>query len=134
MSTRTAGTACVDLADLHPGIQVSYLIMMYISVYPIAISVRRTNVYEEKSLGVYSSKAEMDEDSNEPSYIGAHLRKQLSFDLWYIFLGLFVITCIEGQNIQNSNGSVSRPGGLRATCSSSDLTNLLGLFNLHHSL
>lgn len=36
--------------------QVSYLIMMYISVLPIAISVRRTNVYEEQSLGVYAKE------------------------------------------------------------------------------
>src|SRR5204863_4936988 len=83
-STRTAGFSVVNLADLHPAIQVSYLIMMYISVFPIAISIRRTNVYEEKSLGIYPGDDE-DDDSKNPSYIGAHLRRQLSFDLWYIF-------------------------------------------------
>ncbi|KAI9891240.1 MAG: low affinity potassium transporter [Vezdaea aestivalis] len=103
VSTRTAGTSVVNLALLHPGIQVSYLIMMYISVFPIAISVRRTNVYEEKSLGMYSSVSEQNEDEKEPSYVGAHLRKQLSFDLWYIFLGLFVIACIEGKHVENTN-------------------------------
>ena len=41
----------MDLSQLHAATQVSYLIMMYISVLPIAISVRRTNVYEEQSLG-----------------------------------------------------------------------------------
>jgi len=41
--------------------------MMYISVYPVAISIRRTNVYEEKSLGIYS-----EEDENR-SYIGNNL-------------------------------------------------------------
>ncbi|KAI9822532.1 MAG: low affinity potassium transporter [Pycnora praestabilis] len=104
-STRTAGFACVNLSNLHPGIQVSYMIMMYISVFPIAISVRRTNVYEEKSLGIYGSKQEQEEDDtdNEPSYVGAHLRRQLSFDLWYIFLGLFVIAIAEGDRLQNTN-------------------------------
>ncbi|MCJ1310380.1 low affinity potassium transporter [Agyrium rufum] len=102
-STRTAGLAVVNLANLHPAIQVSYLIMMYISVFPIAISVRRTNVYEEKSLGIYSSRQEEDEDDKEPSYVGAHLRRQLSFDLWYIFLGLFVIAIAEGSRIQDPN-------------------------------
>lgn len=102
-STRTAGFASVNLADLHPGIQVSYLIMMYISVFPIAISVRRTNVYEEKSLGIYGSSKEEEEDENEPSYVGAHLRRQLSFDLWYIFLGLFIIAIAEGNKIQDTN-------------------------------
>lgn len=101
-STRTAGFGVVNLADLHPAIQVSYLIMMYISVFPIAISMRRTNVYEEKSLGIYSTTdEESDEATNEPSYIGAHLRKQLSFDLWYVFLGLFIIAIAEGGRLRD---------------------------------
>ncbi|KAI9880863.1 MAG: low affinity potassium transporter [Pleopsidium flavum] len=104
-STRTAGFAVVNLANLHPGIQVSYLIMMYISVFPIAISVRRTNVYEEKSLGIYGSKEEEAEDEKQPSYVGAHLRRQLSFDLWYIFLGFFIIALAEGGRLQNTNES-----------------------------
>lgn len=102
-STRTAGFASVNLANLHPGIQVSYLIMMYISVFPIAISVRRTNVYEEKSLGIYGSSKEDADDEKEPSYVGAHLRRQLSFDLWYIFLGLFIIAIAEGARLANTN-------------------------------
>ena len=102
-STRTAGFASVSLSGLHPGIQVSYLIMMYISVFPIAISIRRTNVYEEKSLGIYSTPNEDAEDSEEPSYVAAHLRRQLSFDLWYIFFGLFFISIIEGNRLQNIN-------------------------------
>ena len=102
-ATRTAGFAVVNLADLHPAIQVSYLIMMYISVFPIAISMRRTNVYEEKSLGIYSSPAEEGEDEKEASYVGAHLRRQLSFDLWYVFLGLFIIAIVEGSRLENTN-------------------------------
>jgi hypothetical protein len=102
-STRTAGFAVVNLALLHPAIQVSYLIMMYISVLPIAMSVRRTNVYEEDSLGVYGSAEEENSDAAEPSYIGAHLRRQLSFDLWYIFLGFFIITISEGGRLQSGD-------------------------------
>ncbi|KAI4188415.1 MAG: hypothetical protein LQ348_003933, partial [Seirophora lacunosa] len=102
-STRTAGFSIVNLADLHPGIQVSYMIMMYISVYPIAISIRRTNVYEEKSLGIYNNGNDENEDANEPSYIGAHLRRQLSFDLWYVFLGLFIIAIAERDHLRNTN-------------------------------
>ncbi|KAL9128609.1 MAG: hypothetical protein Q9217_002743 [Psora testacea] len=102
-STRTAGFASVNLANLHPGIQVSYMIMMYISVFPIAISMRRTNVYEEKSLGIYGPSKETDDNDKEPSYVGAHLRRQLSFDLWYIFLGLFIIAIAEGKHIENTN-------------------------------
>lgn len=102
-STRTAGFAVVNLAELHPAIQVSYLIMMYISVFPIAISMRRTNVYEEKSLGIYSSQSEEEGDEKEASYVGAHLRRQLSFDLWYVFLGMFIIAIVEGNRLENTN-------------------------------
>lgn len=100
-STRTAGLAVVNLAAVHPAVQVSYMLMMYISVFPIAISVRRTNVYEEKSLGVWHDEEE--DDGTGGSYVGIHLRKQLSFDLWYIFLGLFIICIAEGRNLENTN-------------------------------
>jgi hypothetical protein len=78
--------------------------MMYISVLPIAISVRRTNVYEERSLGIYGTHDGDDDDADgagEPSYVGTHVRRQLSFDLWYIFLGFFIITIAEGSKIQD---------------------------------
>ncbi|PWW71838.1 hypothetical protein C7212DRAFT_231019 [Tuber magnatum] len=100
-STRTAGLAVVNMADLHPAVQVSYMLMMYISVFPIAISVRRTNVYEESSLGIYAN-TDGEDNGRETSFVGAHLRKQLSFDLWYIFLGLFIITISEGSRIQDT--------------------------------
>jgi len=78
--------------------------MMYISVFPIAISMRRTNVYEEKSLGVYGFEEEDDDDNQTaPSYIGAHLRRQLSFDLWYVFLGLFIIAIAEGGRLSSQD-------------------------------
>ncbi|KAH9900583.1 potassium transport protein TRK1/TRK2 [Xylariomycetidae sp. FL2044] len=99
-STRTAGFACVNLSLLHPAIQTSYLIMMYISVFPVAISIRRTNVYEEKSLGVYGGPSD-DDDSKQSgvSYVGNHLRRQLSFDLWYLFVGYFLLTITEGSRL-----------------------------------
>lgn len=102
-STRTAGFAAVNLGDLNPGMPVLYMIMMYISVFPIAISIRRTNVYEEKSLGVYDDGADEDgaaNDANALSYVGTHLRRQLSFDLWFVFLGFFVLAISEGSKIK----------------------------------
>ncbi|KAK9351178.1 cation transport protein-domain-containing protein [Lipomyces doorenjongii] len=156
ISTRTAGLSVVDLSQLHPAVQVSYLVMMYISVMPIAISVRRTNVYEEQSLGIYVSPDEEDEDEEmdeysereadilldndvpgaggqarrsmnaedaekirrpsksksrykrkpkkiNDSFVSNHLRRQLSFDLWYLFLGLFIICIAEGPQLQDPN-------------------------------
>ena len=80
---------------------------MYISVFPIAISVRRTNVYEEKSLGIYS-KHDIDEvaDASDLSYVGAHLRRQLSFDLWYIFIGFFILSISEGSKVMANDFSM----------------------------
>ncbi|CAG9937668.1 unnamed protein product [Clonostachys rosea f. rosea IK726] len=105
-STRTAGFSSVNLSDLHPAMPVLYMIMMYISVFPIAISIRRTNVYEEKSLGVYPDKKDDDIDeenvhtANAMSYVGTHLRRQLSFDLWFVFLGFFLLAISEGSRIK----------------------------------
>lgn len=82
--------------------------MMYISVFPIAISVRRTNVYEEKSLGIYQEVAEDDETAHVSSfsYVGAHLRRQLSFDLWFIFIGFFILSISEGPRLQSNDFSM----------------------------
>ncbi|KAK4169330.1 Low-affinity potassium transport protein [Cladorrhinum sp. PSN259] len=110
-STRTAGFSCVSLSQLHPAVQVSYMIMMYISVFPIAISVRRTNVYEEKSLGIYSTLEELDDQNNTKTdwaYVGSHARRQLSFDLPYIACGIFILSISEGSKLmdpaQQANG------------------------------
>ncbi|PSK74770.1 hypothetical protein CJJ07_005470 [Candidozyma auris] len=104
-STRTAGFSCIDLSQVHPAVQVSYMIMMYISVLPLAISIRRTNVYEEQSLGIYvKAKEEADDPEATPrNFIGTHLRNQLSFDLWFIFLGLFIICIAEGGKLQSND-------------------------------
>lgn len=102
--TRTVGFSVMDLSQLHAATQVSYLIMMYISVLPIAISVRRTNVYEEQSLGVYAKENAEGVDESAPSnYVGSHLRNQLSYDLWYICLGLFIICIAEGKRLKEQD-------------------------------
>ena len=153
VSTRTSGFTIVDLSQLHAAIQVSYMLMMYISVLPVAISIRRTNVYEERSLGLYGKmdQSDLEEEEEElkelsdassnsegesvsskkntkknkvyknnnvsadslssenldkvstKSFIGAHIRKQLSFDLWFLFLGLFIICICENDKIKNEN-------------------------------
>lgn len=104
-SVRTAGFSCINIATLHPAVPVLYIIMMYISVFPIAISIRRTNVYEEKSLGVYGGHKDDDDalGGNETrpfSYVGTHLRRQLSFDLWFVFLAYFILAISEGSKVQ----------------------------------
>lgn len=46
-------------------------------------------------------------DGKSPSFVGAHLRNQLQYDLWYIFLGLFIIAIVEGRRIESKEQYVS---------------------------
>jgi len=85
--------------------------MMYISVYPIAMSVRSTNVYEEQSLGVFRDDNELEEQFQPTGdrvtvwgrYLAMHARKQLSFDMWWLALALFLVCIIERDNLDNIN-------------------------------
>ncbi|KAF5393461.1 hypothetical protein D9757_000476 [Collybiopsis confluens] len=97
IAVRAAGFAIVTISALAPGVKVLYVIMMYISVYPIAMSVRSTNVYEEQSLGIYHQDADFDEHEFPvggsrmtvwSKYLAMHARKQLSFDMWWLALAL----------------------------------------------
>jgi Trk-type K+ transport system membrane component len=49
--------------------------MMYISVYPVALSVRSTNVYEEKSLGLFNEDEDEDgmEKEKEPQAVAKYV-------------------------------------------------------------
>ncbi|KAK5949487.1 hypothetical protein OHC33_009479 [Knufia fluminis] len=105
-SSRHTGTATFNLANVNPGVQFSLLVMMYVSIFPIAISVRSSNTYEESSLGVYQDDEDPDamtDTTNSRTYLRAHIRNQLSFDLWYIFLGCFCICCSEAERIMDAN-------------------------------
>ncbi|KZV69989.1 hypothetical protein PENSPDRAFT_651888 [Peniophora sp. CONT] len=113
-AVRAAGFATVTISGLAPAVKVLYVIMMYISVYPIAMSVRSTNVYEEQSLGIY-----MDENESEPqfpagasegqrmtvwsTYLAQHIRRQLSFDMWWLGVSLFLVCIIERHQLNDEN-------------------------------
>ncbi|BAE54707.1 unnamed protein product [Aspergillus oryzae RIB40] len=105
-SARHTGTSSFNLADVNPAVQFSLLVMMYISVFPIAISMRASNTYEERSLGLFSSDGEVVDESNTTNYVLSHVRNQLSFDLWYIFLGIFCICVAESNRIMNPSEPV----------------------------
>ncbi|GFF44450.1 cation transporter, putative [Aspergillus udagawae] len=100
-ATRHTGTAVFNLANVNPAVQFSLLVMMYIAVYPIAISVRASNTYEERALGIYPDDAATIDESNGRSYVLAHIRNQLTFDLWYIFIGIFCICIAESDRVMD---------------------------------
>jgi Trk-type K+ transport system membrane component len=96
----------VSLSGTAPALQVLYLIMFQVAAYPIAISIRTTNVYEDRSLGVFEDDTESevedrfaaklklgDEGRVTSSYVGYHLRKQLAFDQWWLAAALFFREC-----------------------------------------
>ena len=111
IAVRAAGFQVISMLTLAPAVQFLYIVMMYISAYPIAMSVRNTNVYEERSLGVYS---ETPNAADPPSggarvwgtYLAAHARRQLAFDIWWLGFALWLVCIIERGNIDNpdSNG------------------------------
>ncbi|EEB90594.1 hypothetical protein MPER_11175, partial [Moniliophthora perniciosa FA553] len=113
-AVRAAGFGIVPLAALAPAVKILYVIMMYISVYPIAMSVRSTNVYEEQSLGVYRGEESDDEEKFQAAgprvtvwsqYLTMHARKQLAFDMWWLCLGLFLVCIIERSNLEDENNA-----------------------------
>ncbi|KAL7423539.1 hypothetical protein Q5752_001119 [Cryptotrichosporon argae] len=103
LSVRAAGFGIVTVADLAPATQFIYIILMYVAIYPIAMSIRSTNVYEERSLGIYEHEHEFAE---EPvfqgrrrevfsKYFAWHVRRQLAFDIWPLALAIWVICMLE---------------------------------------
>jgi len=105
-SARHTGTSTLNLAAVNPAVQFSLLTMMYIAVFPIAISIRASNTDEQRTLGIWSREGTLNEQSSL-SYVMAHVRNQLTFDLWYIFLGTFLISIIEAERIMDLNEPVS---------------------------
>ncbi|KAH7114074.1 potassium transporter [Dactylonectria macrodidyma] len=102
VSSRHTGTASFNLAGVNPAVQISLLVMMYISVFPIALAIRSSNTYEERGLGIYESEKQCDEDTGK-AYLLSHIQNQLSFDLWYIFLGIFCICIAEAGHIMDDD-------------------------------
>ncbi|KAJ5542265.1 hypothetical protein N7535_004687, partial [Penicillium sp. DV-2018c] len=100
--SRHTGAASFNLADVSPAVQFTLVVMMYIAIFPIAISIRASNVYEESTLGIYTIDNDMDEH-NSRSYIIKHIQNQLTFDLWYIFLGTFCICAAEAGKIADKS-------------------------------
>lgn len=96
--------------------------MMYISAFPVAITIRNSNVYEERSLGIYSDDAEYEEleakgktfmswakkrfggatSNHKGVFVQQQLRAQLAHDLWWLVLAVFLIMIIEGSQFQSN--------------------------------
>lgn len=67
VAVRSGGFYVVAIPSLYIGLQVLYVIMMYISVYPVVITMRHSNVYEERSLGIYAEDGAAEADPERGS-------------------------------------------------------------------
>ena len=81
LAVRSGGFYVVNISQLRPGLLVMYVLMMYVSALPVTMTIRSTNVYEERSLGVFAEdqleeKKERDGPSKAPTLVGS-LRRQL---------------------------------------------------------
>jgi potassium uptake Trk family protein len=141
-SSRHTGTSTFNLAKVNPGVQFSLLTMMYISVFPIAMSVRGTNTYEDTALGKYATNSDPEDTQSTSSYMMQHIRNQLSFDLWYVFLGTFCICAAEAEKIMDRENAAFTVFAIMFECvsaygnvglslgTSSTLTSLSGEFSV----
>ncbi|KAK0669131.1 cation transport protein-domain-containing protein [Cercophora samala] len=68
IAVRSGGFYVVPIPSVYIGLQVLYVIMMYISVYPVVITMRHSNVYEERSLGIYVEDNVSDLDPEQRSH------------------------------------------------------------------
>jgi len=101
---------------------------MYISAFPVAITIRNSNVYEERSLGIYSDDPGYDAAekeigsvigwmkkrfgfaSKEPTkryFVQQQLRAQLAHDLWWLVLAVFFIMLVEGSSFERDPATFS---------------------------
>lgn len=67
LAVRAGGFYIIAIPSLRIGLQVLYVIMMYISAYPVVITMRHSNVYEERSLGLYSDDSPSTPSSSSSS-------------------------------------------------------------------
>lgn len=52
-------------------------------------------------MGLYAEEESLDDNNDSKTYLINHMRNQLSFDLWYIFLGVFCICVAESDRIMS---------------------------------
>jgi Trk-type K+ transport system membrane component len=93
---RTSGAYIILMSSLAPACLVAYLVIMYISIYPMALTLRKTNTYEEKSIG-------LEESDNSAAGVASHLQKQLAYDIWFQFLAFFLVCIIERGHILHAD-------------------------------
>lgn len=94
----------------------------YVSIYPVTIAMRNTNVYEERSLGIYANdKRPRDEETSRytaaallkrvagkrSDFLGRQIRNQFFHDLLVSMLGIIGILWILNAHFEVETGERS---------------------------
>ena len=98
LGTRSSGFYTITVSSFAPALKVFYMIVMYLSVFPLIISLRSSNVYEERSVGLEADEYEKNSTSDKKpkgATPGTHIQNQLAYDLWWIVLSWILISIIE---------------------------------------
>ncbi|RHZ49747.1 putative potassium transporter [Aspergillus thermomutatus] len=121
LAVRSGGFYVVTISELRQGLLVLYVLMMYVSAFPVLVTMRNTNVYEERSLGIYASDEPLDAlgsqspnifvslirhhllgrqdvsttESSRSYFVHQQIRSQLSHDIWWIALAVLFIAIAE---------------------------------------
>lgn len=122
-AVRSGGFYVVPISSVRVSLQVLYVVMMYISAFPVTITMRNSNVYEERSLGIYSDDLGYDafekevgtaidwfkkrfkpqsQTATEGYFVQQQLRAQLAHDLWWLVLAIFLIMIVEGGQFERN--------------------------------
>lgn len=107
-AVRSSGFCVIWISSLAIGLQALYVMMMYISAFPVVMAMRNSNVYEERSLGIYAediTAATSDTDSILAArktrfyFLREQVQRQLGHDLWFITVCMVIVVIIETAQI-----------------------------------
>ncbi|QRV85534.1 potassium/sodium transporter [Ceratobasidium sp. AG-Ba] len=104
---RAGGFTTINLQAIAPALQVVYIATMFVQVYPIAMAVRTSNVYEDSGVVIYEAEHDDEEPTNLPNgrgagftaYVGWHLKHQLAQDLFWLVAALTTLCAFERTRI-----------------------------------
>ena len=107
ISTRHAGFNSICLSENHSSILLLYVGMMYISAFPVLISVRQ------------SDEREVEKQSRRFNRVRKQLKAVIFKDLLILFTAIFLITLIEGETFFFQTNNVNDRGELIEVASDS---------------
>ncbi|CAE6502603.1 unnamed protein product [Rhizoctonia solani] len=104
---RAGGFTTINLQAIAPALQVVYIATMFVQVYPIAMAVRTSNVYEDSAMVIYEEEPDDEEPTNLPAgrragftaYLGWHVKHQLAQDLFWLLAALTTLCAFERKRI-----------------------------------